>query len=120
MHSSQAMCLLWNICAHWVLTGHIKYRLTHWWAAIVNGSWLHDVPVWQRDMHYVEQFRLTYPTFKALCDKLRPHIEKKDTQLREAVTVELRVAIALYKLAHGSSYRQIAEPLAVSKSLAVS
>ena len=37
--------------------------------------------------------------------------------MRRAVPVEQRVAVAVYKLAHGASYRQLSAPLAVSPSL---
>ena len=32
-------------------------------------------------------------TFKYLCEKLRPHIEKETTRLRYPISVELRVAV---------------------------
>ncbi|KAL0022550.1 hypothetical protein WJX77_002390 [Trebouxia sp. C0004] len=83
------------------------HRSTHWWYEIVMGSWVHEVPEWKRDQHYVEQFRLSYPTFMDLCQQLSPHIMRQDTKLRDAIPVELRVAVAVYKLAHGTSYRQL-------------
>ena len=42
-----------------------------------------------------------------LCDKLRPTIAKRDTIMRKAVTVEKRVAIALWFLATGADYKTI-------------
>ena len=91
-------------------------RSSHWWFEIVQGSWVQDLDAVQRDSHYVDQFRMSYPTFKDLCDQLRPHIEKQDTVMRKAIPVEQRVAVSLYKLAHGASYRQLSQPLGVSRS----
>ena len=52
-----------------------------------------------------------------LADQLRPHIEKQDTVMRKALRVEQKLAIALYKLAHGASYQQLGQPLGVSPSI---
>ena len=59
---------------------------------------------------------MSHPTFENLCNQLRPHIQKQDTNMRKAIPVDQRVAVALYKLAHGASYRQLSQPLGVSPS----
>ena len=53
-----------------------------------------------RDKLFVQQFRLFYPTFLSLCDEVGPYIKKQDTNMRKAIPVKQRVAVALYKLAH--------------------
>lgn len=82
----------------------------------MQNSWLQQLDATRRDRHFVEQFRMSYPTFSDVCNQLRPFIEKQDTNMRKAIPVEQRVAVALYKLAHGASYRQLSQPLGVSPS----
>ena len=47
-------------------------------------------------------------------------LEKQDTRFREAVPIEKRVAIALWRLPTGNSYRSVSKTFAVGKSTAVS
>ena len=42
---------------------------------------------------WVENFRISKEAFNRLCVELSPHILKRDTNLREAITVRHRVAI---------------------------
>ena len=62
---------------------------------------------------------MTRPTFEYIVHLVRPFITKRDTRFRKAIPVEKRVAIALWMLAAGNSYRSIGKNFAVSKSLAV-
>lgn len=55
-------------------------------------------------------------TFEMLCDELRPHIERKTTSFREAVYVEARVAITIWRLATNVEYRTIAALFGIGKS----
>ena len=75
-----------------------------------------DLPEHTRDKLFVQQFRLSYPTFLSLRDEIGPYIKKQDTNMRKAIPVELRIAVALYKLAHCPSYRQLSQTLGVSPS----
>lgn len=77
---------------------------------------MQELPGHTRDKLFVQQFGLSCPTFMSLCDELRPYIKKEDTVMRKAIPVEQRVGVALYKLAHSPSYRQLSGPLAVSPS----
>ncbi|KAL0039875.1 hypothetical protein WJX77_010547 [Trebouxia sp. C0004] len=71
----------------------------HLWFSNVNGSWDTDSDPEDRDMLFIEHFRMTHGVFHDLCDKLRPHIQRRDTRRRPAVPAELRVAAAVYRLA---------------------
>lgn len=55
-------------------------------------------------------------TFQYLCTQLRPLIERKDTRLRHAITVEHRVAITLWCLATPAEYRTIAHLFGIARS----
>ena len=91
---------------------HIKYvltnRSTHWWEyVILQTSGSHD---------WIENFRMKKETFQYLCSQLRPSIERRDTRLRSAITVEQRVAITLWCLATPVEYRTIAHLFGVARS----
>ena len=62
-------------------------RSTEWWDNIVLRTFT------ERD--WIENFRVSKETFYLLCDKLWPHIRRKDTHLRMSITVEHRVAITI-------------------------
>ncbi|CAM4542412.1 unnamed protein product [Lepidochelys kempii] len=55
-------------------------------------------------------------TFMELCDLLSPALKHKNTKMRVALTVEKRVAIALWKLATPDSYWSVGHQFGVSKS----
>ena len=57
-------------------------------------------------------------TFQILCNKLRPHIERKSTKFRRTVPLEARVAITLWRLGTNAEYRAIAELFGVGRSTA--
>jgi len=42
-----------------------------------------------------EHFRISRQTFRFVCDLVRPHLARQDTNMRKAVPVKKRVAIAL-------------------------
>ena len=68
-------------------------------------------PAWWRD-----NLRMSYDTFVMVCNDLRPFIQKQDTRLRLAVTVEERVAITVWRLATNAEYRTLSELFGVGIS----
>lgn len=66
-----------------------------------------------------EDLTMTRPTFEYIVQLVRPFVAKRDTQFRKAIPVEKRMAIALWRVATGNSYRTIREIFVVAKSLAV-
>lgn len=67
-----------------------KQRTSVWWDRIVNGVF--------SDTEWLENFRMRRETFQFLCRCLAPHIRKKETIMRQPVSVEKRVAITLWRL----------------------
>ena len=77
-------------------------------------AWVHPRP-----QHYFEEllvnnqldfqlklhFRVDRETFEFICHLVAPDIRREDTNFREAVPVEKRVAASLWKLGTGESYR---------------
>ncbi|CAM4428060.1 unnamed protein product [Caretta caretta] len=55
-------------------------------------------------------------TFMELCDLLSSALKRMNTKMRAALTVEKRVAIALWKLATPDSYRSVGNQFGVGKS----
>ena len=52
-----------------------------------------------------EHFRISTQTFRFVCDLVRSHLARQDTNMRKGIPVEKRVAVALWRLATGNSYR---------------
>ncbi|CAB4017612.1 Hypothetical predicted protein [Paramuricea clavata] len=69
--------------------------------------------------YWKEHFRMRKETFLRLVDFVTPEIAKEDTIFRDAIPPHKRVAIALWRLAVGSSFRAIAAHFDVGKSTCV-
>ena len=57
-------------------------------------------------------------TFMYLCNQLRCALNKSDTRMRRAISVEKRVAVALWRLATNVEYRSIGHLFGISRSTA--
>lgn len=84
----------------------------------MNNVWIHSLHPIERDAEFIREFRVSYPTFLHLVQELRPYIEKQNTNWRPSIDVEQRVAVALHRIAHGSTYDQIASHLGVGSTTA--
>lgn len=67
------------------------------------------------DEFFKSNFRMKRSTFLELCEHLRV-LEKADTNLRKAIPLHKRVAIALYALGSSAEYRTIGNMFGVGKS----
>ena len=67
------------------------------------------------DQDWMENFRLGRNTFHFLCEQLKPSIQRRNTQLRRAISVEHRVAITLWCLATCGEYCTIAHLFGVAR-----
>ena len=63
-------------------------------------------------------FRVTRPTFNALCDLVRGDLQKQHTRMRSPVSVEERVAVALWRLATGDSFKSCGLQFGIGMSTA--
>ena len=54
---------------------------------------------------------MTRPTFEYIVHLLRPFIAKRDRRFRKPFPIEKRVAITLWRLAKGNSYRSAGKTL---------
>ena len=71
------------------------------------------------DEHWKNDFQMTQNTFLKIDKIVQAVIYKRDTQFRRAVTIEKRVAIALWWLSTGNSFHTTPKTLAVGKSTVV-
>ena len=65
-----------------------------------------------------ENLRMTRDTFEILCNELRPYIERQDTRYRKSVSVEVRVAVTIWRLGTNIEYRTIAALFGLGRSTA--
>ncbi|XP_067648025.1 uncharacterized protein [Eurosta solidaginis] len=81
----------------------------------------HSSTFWEVDCQkngpkfFKENFRMTRSSFDKLCIRLQK-MKKKDTNYRNEIPLEKRVAIALYALGSSSEYRSIANLFGVGKA----
>ena len=54
-----------------------------------------------------ENFRMSRCHFLELCERLRPRLTGQNTNMRDALPVETKVAATLYYLADESKYRKV-------------
>jgi hypothetical protein len=70
----------------------VKARPRAWFEEFVMTLW--------DDEDFRKTFRMTKANFMALCDILRPRLQRQSTNFKEPKTVEHQVAVCLYRLAN--------------------
>lgn len=63
-----------------------------------------------------EHFRVSRSTFSFFVNELNNFLKKENTHLRPAISVEKRVAIALYTLGSSAEFRTVANCFGVGRS----
>ena len=73
-----------------------------------------------RDMNtlWKVHFRVTRPTFNAFCYLVRGDLQKQHTRIRSPVSVEERVAVTLWRLAIGDSFKSCGLQFGIGMSTA--
>uniref|UniRef100_A0A674IZS0 DDE Tnp4 domain-containing protein n=1 Tax=Terrapene triunguis TaxID=2587831 RepID=A0A674IZS0_9SAUR len=100
-----------------VLLGKVRAVERQFWARETSTDWWDRIvlQVWD-DSQWLRNFRMRKGTFMEFCDLLSPALKRQNTRMRAALTVEKRVAIALWKLATPDSYRSVGNQFGVGKS----
>nr|XP_048675995.1 protein MIX23 isoform X1 [Caretta caretta] len=100
-----------------VLMGQVHAVERRFWARETSTDWWDRIvlQVWD-DSQWLRNFCMRKGTFMELCDLLSPALRHMNTKMRAALTVEKRVAIALWKLATPDSYRSVGNQFGVGKS----
>ena len=73
-----------------------KERSTEWRRGIEERMYGEE---WWR-----ENLRMSLDTFLTVCNHLRPHIERQVTNFREPISVEVRVAVTVWRLPTNTEY----------------
>lgn len=92
-------------------TAWVYERPQFWFEQLLNNR--------AEDHLWRENFRVNRNTFQYICGLVRQNITKQDTILRNAIPVEKRVAIALWRLSTGNSYRTVALTFGVGRCTAM-
>ena len=71
------------------------------------------------EQHWTNDFRMSQNTFWDIVRVVQPALEERDTQFWHAIPIKKRVAIALWRLSTGNSFRIVAKTFAVGESTAV-
>ncbi|KAG1686942.1 Protein ANTAGONIST OF LIKE HETEROCHROMATIN PROTEIN 1 [Nymphon striatum] len=94
-----------------LLAGYVGWQhqlnLKSCWVKPKSNVWWQDVVPNYTDEDFQKNFRMQRSTFIGLVEELRPHIEKKKTRFRAPVSVEKRVAVALWRLATNCEFRTL-------------
>uniref|UniRef100_A0A8D0GQE7 DDE Tnp4 domain-containing protein n=1 Tax=Sphenodon punctatus TaxID=8508 RepID=A0A8D0GQE7_SPHPU len=86
----------------------VMQKSDDWWQSNVCDSW--------NEIQWFQNFRMTKDVFTKLVETLTPHLKRKDTCMRKAISVEKRLAITLLKLATTDGYRSVAARFGVGVS----
>lgn len=110
----------WNdiICASMVVVfgyGLLRERKVWSFYKPNHSYWERAHPHWSNRM-WIEHLRMTKETFNFICNELWARLRKKHTRFRRPISVEARVAMALWRLASGIDYRSIGQLFGVGRS----
>ena len=106
------------------MQGHGGRKKPSMWAYARDENWFADM--WENRFvdnyqgnRWRKEFRMKGSTFAKLVDVLTSYIKKCDTTFRAAIPVEKRVAISVWRLGTGNSFRTVAKTFAVGKATAL-
>ncbi|XP_042310079.1 uncharacterized protein LOC121923591 [Sceloporus undulatus] len=80
----------------------------NWWE-----NFMHETT---DDAKWIEQFRMSRGTLFEIAEVLRPKLERQRTIMREAISVEKRVAIVVWWLSNLERYREVATQFGIGRS----
>ena len=93
------------------------------WALNYEQNWFESM--WDNRQHAIfsefwyKEFRMKPDTFEFIVRLVSPNMSKKDTTFRRAVAVEKRVAVAIWRLSTGNSYRTASKVFGIAKSTVI-
>ncbi|KAL8221555.1 UNVERIFIED_CONTAM: hypothetical protein K2H54_069865 [Gekko kuhli] len=88
-----------------------------WWVYPRSSDWWDNfvMRIWGEEK-WLENFRMSRSTFDWLVDVLRDVLQRQRTEMRAPVSVERRVAVALWWMASTMSYRTVAHQFGLARS----
>ena len=86
-------------------------RLQFWFEQLVVNRY--------QDLLLREHFRVSRDTFEHICGLVGPELVRQNTILHQAISEEKQVAVALWRLATGNSYRTVGLTFGIGRCTAV-
>ncbi|XP_049523939.1 uncharacterized protein LOC125945726 [Dermacentor silvarum] len=86
------------------------------WSFSRRTRWFEETVPLLGEKFFKRAFRVTPATFRYTVDAVRPLLERQNTNMREAIALDKRVAIGLYRLCSSAEDRSVAELFAVGRS----
>lgn len=86
-------------------------RNQFWFETLLSGSFVEE---WWK-----ENFRISRNTFRFIVRLVGPDLAKEDANMRKALSVEKRIAVALWRLATGDTYRSTSLQFGVGRTTAL-
>ncbi|KAH8038449.1 hypothetical protein HPB51_001564 [Rhipicephalus microplus] len=86
------------------------------WAFRRNERWFEGTVPHLGEQNFKQSFRVYPSTFRFIVESLRSELERQFTSMRETITPEKRVGIALYKLCLSTKDRTVANLFGVGRS----
>ncbi|KAL1457222.1 hypothetical protein MTO96_043572 [Rhipicephalus appendiculatus] len=86
------------------------------WSFTRRTRWFEETVPLLGEKFFKRAFRVTPATFRYIVETVRPLLERQNTNMREAIALDKRVAIGLYRLCSSAEERSIAELFAVGRS----
>ena len=85
------------------------------WEQKREATWFKDLLQDFRNGNWKKDFRMSGESFRELVALLAPRISKNDTSFKKSIPVKKHVAVGLWRLVTGNSYRCIAKTFAIGK-----
>ena len=101
----------------------IAPRQRRYWVMIYNQAWFETLWDNRHDTIFAEiwrrEFRVTPTTFEFIVDLVRGQLEKHRTNFRQSICIQKRVAVAIWRLSTGNSYRTISKVFGIGKATVI-
>ncbi|KAH9380955.1 hypothetical protein HPB48_008174 [Haemaphysalis longicornis] len=82
-----------------------------------NEHWFEDNLPHLGEAHFKQAFRVCPATYRYLVESCPSELQRQDTNMRNAITVEKRVAVGLYRLCSSAEDRTIAHLFGIGCSI---
>ena len=89
-----------------------SYRYASQWSLLKSDHWYSKISRKYAHEEFRKNFRVSRKTYKLICEKLTV-MERKDTRFRKCISLEKRIAIAIYKVFLSAENRTIANLFSV-------
>uniref|UniRef100_A0A7M5XN08 DDE Tnp4 domain-containing protein n=2 Tax=Clytia hemisphaerica TaxID=252671 RepID=A0A7M5XN08_9CNID len=106
-----------------MLLGITNSNAPRYWAQDYEQNWFETM--WENRNNQIfsefwyKEFRMRPETFEFIVELVRAEMERRDTTYRRSIPVEKRVAVSIWRLSNGASYRTVSKTFGVGKTTIV-